>query len=117
MKIGTLVSVFILYTVSSCNSKITSDDKLNGLDANTLVEKYGTPTRESTIKLMKGTGLLEYQSNLDILYPDLSPRDTILIRELFWENKDGSKLAVWLNNRGKTWIVIDNLKWGKEVKF
>ncbi|MBC7920844.1 MAG: hypothetical protein H7Z75_07095 [Ferruginibacter sp.] len=105
------------FVVSSCDSKITVDNGLNGLNANMLVKKYGTPARESIVILTKETRLLEYQSNLYTLYPDLSPKDTILVRELFWENKDGSKLAVWLSNRESSWIVVDNLKWAEEVNF
>lgn len=91
--------------------------KINGITEKEVLEKYGNPQKESIIKLSKGIKLHEYQSNLYSIYPNLIQTDTVEIKELFWQMKNGDKMAIWLENKERDWKVIDNLKWSKDIKF
>lgn len=112
----TLIS-FMLSTMLSCNSGITIDKKINGATEDVVLGQYGNPQRESTIKLTKGVKLHEYQSNLYSLYPNLTLLDTVELRELFWNLKNGEKMAIWFDKKNGVWVTVDNLKWSKDIKF
>ncbi len=112
----TLISFLLLITLS-CNSGDIMDKEINGAKEEEVLSKYGNPKRESTIKLTKGVKLHEYQSSLYSLYPDLTPLDTIELRELFWDLKKGEKMAIWFDKKNGVWVTIDNLKWSKGIKF
>ncbi len=101
----------------SCNSGIVVDKKINGATEDVVLSKYGNSKRESTIKLTKGVKLHEYQSNLYSLYPNLTQLDTVELRELFWDLKNGEKMAIWFDKKNGVWVTVDNLKWSKDIKF
>ena len=61
--------------------------------------------------------LYEYQSNIYNKITDRTKFDTVLIKELFWQNANGDQTVVWLQNKNGSWVVIDNLIWSKGTEF
>jgi len=31
--------------------------------------------------------------------------------------KNGEKLAIWFDKKNGVWVIVDNLKWSKDIKF
>ncbi len=112
----TLIS-FLLLIILSCNSGSSIDKEINEAKEDVVLSKYGNPKKENTIKLTKGVKLHEYQSNLYSLYPNLTQLDTIELRELFWDLKNGEKMAIWFDKKNGVWVAVDNLKWSQDIKF
>lgn len=112
------ILIFVILFNACNNNMITTNENINNKNENSIVDEFGTPKTEQIIQLYKGVNLYEYQSNLFKHYPNLEEKDTILIKEMLWELKNGEKMVIWLENQTTNdWQSFDNLKWSKKIKF
>lgn len=119
MILNKLSLLIIAFMLNSCkDNMITTDKRINNKSERIIIEEFGTPKAEQIMKLYIGVGLYEYQSNLLKLYPNLKENDTVLIKEMSWEMKNGGKMVIWFENEvDNSWKSVDNLKWSKKIKF
>lgn len=100
------------FFVCQPNSIITDPD-INGLGPDQVISKFGKPDR-TEIFILSDT-MIEYRYGLLLAFPRY--RDSsVEIMEMFWSSSSRS-LAVWFTMHSGTWVVVDNLRWGKNIQF
>ncbi len=103
-------------SIIACSDDIKTNKNLIGLEEHDLIVKLSNPNAKTIIRLTKNSNLSEYRSNLYKLYPDLKKGDTIQVKELLW-TRDENTEVIWLKLKGNKWVVVDHLKWSKDINF
>ena len=116
MKNKLIISFMAILSWSCGAQDYSKDGKINGLSESELISKFNEPLRESTITLHSESKLLEYQSDLYSLVKEMAKSDTLVVKEMYWEQKKKNQ-AVWLMKKDGEWKVFDNLNWSKDVQF
>jgi hypothetical protein len=89
--------------------------RLHGLTEEAVIEELGQPV--SSKQYTMGEAIGEFRIALQNTYPLSHPRNAqIEIKELWWN--DGNYInTVWLHVIKGKWVVLDTLRWHKEVEF
>ncbi len=111
-----LTSLLVCLILFGCGDKPATDKSLLGVDEHSLITKLHKPNQVQLIELTANSELSEYRSNLYQLFPRLKSGDTVQIKELLWKREDYTEVA-WLKSENHKWIVIDHLKWSKNISF
>lgn len=108
-----LVTLSTLLSISACVD--FSIKELLGKDENYVVEKYGQPKANFVFNFNRTSNLYEYQSNLYKIFPEIAD-EGIEVKELQWK-LSGNTVAVWLVKNDKSWVIVDALMWGEDIRY
>ena len=110
--IGSVICSLAL--ILACKGGSGTQSSLNGLPEFQITEKFGNPDTVLTYVLSEDK-IYEYRYNLVNLFPKYKD-DRIEIKEMMW-NKGSKKTIVWFHQKEGQWISVDNLTYGKDVRF
>jgi hypothetical protein len=90
---------------------------VEGKSIDETVHILGKENYMSLIHVTENSNLYEYQSNIYHHIPWPKGKDTIDVRELWWENGN-NVIIVWFYQKYNNWIAIDYLTYDKrKTKF
>jgi hypothetical protein len=109
--------VFLFFSCNRVDIGTTVLEELNGKDENFIIDKFGKPDRTEIVNIFDTTSYVyEYQWGLYDYSGLLSSLDSTLITEYLWETQDSFQV-VWLIKINNRLLVLDNLKWSKDIQF
>jgi hypothetical protein len=112
--VKTFLSIFFCLILISCNNGVSTDKHLLGQEEAHVLSSMGKPTFENLFALNKHT-LTEMRYGL----ADLVPHDSTLrqeIKELTWKHRYRTTV-VWFKEEKGSWVSVDNITYGNNVKF
>lgn len=101
-----------MFVVQSCDEPKPIKG-LIGKSENDVRGKYGVPTDTSMFVL--SDTLLEYRYGLLSIFPEYKEKE-VKIKEEVWKGNNRTKV-VWFALKDGKWEVVDNLQWGKNIRF
>ena len=117
--LATLISsIFLLGCVQppqSSNSAVQAVHKYDGMTSQQMIDTLGAPNYTDSFPL--SSGLDEMRSPIQKYFKEEeSANQPVLIKEMWWK-EDDFYLTAWLSLKGNDWIVLESLRWHKDVHF
>lgn len=116
MKSRTILFFLGIYSmlIIGCTDKPVTDSTLIGLTESEIVKLKGSPNSENTF-IVSDEKLLEYRYNLINIFPNYK-ESNIEIKEMQWMGESKTSI-IWFKQENESWIVIDNISFGKNVRL
>ena len=97
------------------NSSVQAVHKYDGMTSQQVINTLGAPYYEDSFPL--SSGLDEMRAPIQKYYKeDGGAVHAVIIKEMWWK-EDDYYLTSWLALKGKDWIVLESLRWHKDILF
>ncbi|NLB54226.1 MAG: hypothetical protein GX811_00390 [Lentisphaerae bacterium] len=97
------------------NSSVQAVHKYDGMTSRQLIATLGKPYYEDSFPL--SSALDEMRTPIQKYFNESgSSMHTVTIKEIWWK-EDDYYLTAWLSLKGNDWIVLESLRWHKDVQF
>ena len=99
----------------SSNGSVQAVHKYDGMTFQQVTATLGKPYYEDSFPL--SSGLDEMRAPIQKYFQESgSVIQTVTIKEIWWK-EDDYYLTSWLSLKGNDWIVLESLRWHKDVQF